>query len=384
MQKQLAQWTQNKTRAVVFVLIGLYVLLFLPFWEPVLLGFLFAAACEPLVNIGRRRLHAKRTRMAYLTVGLGLAFFIGLFAIVMLQGFTRVYDLFQSPDSMTQFNDKLANVRDGFLSWANRQEYLAKVNVKEQLDRVAIAGTNQAKGLLLAGAQIFISQTPQILLNLFIFICAFGAFLVIQPRIWATVNGAFQLGDRGREHFRRFERICGLALGSVLIVGFAQSILVVIGAAIAGYTSLLMIFGVTFLAALVPVLGAGSIPVILMLVSFFEGNYTPAIILLVTAVIAGVADNFIRAYLFSRAAQSNPVLSLISLLGGIALFGFAGLFIAPVIEQLVMTYAFSDEGEPAPHEVTPAKEPEHPDKFADSDQPRGRRSQRDDFVPSPS
>lgn len=383
MQKQLAQWNQNKTRTLVFVLIGLYLLLFLPFWQPVLLGFLFAAACEPLVNIGRRRLHAKRTRMAYLTVGLGLTFFIGLFAVIMLQGFTRVYDLFQSPDSMNQFNDKLLNVRDGFLAWANRQDFLSTVNVKAQLDRAAIAGTDMAKGLLLTGAQGFLAQTPQILLNLFIFICAFGAFLVIQPRIWATISAALRLGDTGREHFRRFERICGLALGSVLIVGFAQSILVVIGAVIAGYSSIPMIFGITFLFALVPVLGAGVVPVLLTLVSFFEGDYTAAIILAVTAVVVGVADNFIRAYLFSRAAKSNPVLSLISLLGGLALFGFTGLFIAPIIEQLVMTYAFSDEGEPQPHEVTPAQEPQHPDKFVESGRPK-INSNRDDFVPSPS
>lgn len=379
MQKQLAQWTQNKTRMAIFGLIALYLLLFLPFWQPVLLGFLFAAACEPIVNVGRRRLHAKRTKMAYLTVGIGLTFFIGLFAVVMVQGFTRIYDLFQSPEAMGEFNGKILAVRDQFLGWANQQSFLQKVNVKDQLDRVVIVGTNTAKGWLLVGAQTFLTQTPEILLNLFIFIAAFGAFLVIQPRIWSTTSQALQLGDRGKGHFKRFERICGLALGSVLITGFVQSVLVVIGASIGGFGSPFMIFGVTFLFALIPILGAGVVPIFLALFGLIEGNILQAIILGVTAVIVGVADNILRAWLFSRAAQSNPVLSLISLLGGIALFGFTGLFVAPVIEQLVMTYAFSDDGEPAAGQVTPATKPVHPDELVSDS-----RSSSSDFVPSPS
>jgi predicted PurR-regulated permease PerM len=383
MQKQLAHWTKNKTQILIFCLIGLYLLLFLPFWEPVLLGFLFAAACEPIVNAGRRRLHAKRTKMAYLTVGVGLTFFIALLAVVMVQGFTQVYDLFQSPEAMGDFNAKILGVRDSFLGWANQQSFLEKVNVKDQLDRVVISGTNTAKGWLLVGAQAFLTQTPEILLNLFIFICAFGAFLVIQPRIWATTSQALQLGDRGKEHFKRFEKICGLALGSVLITGFVQSILVVIGAMIGGFGSPFMIFGVTFLFALIPILGAGVVPIFLCLFGLIEGNIAQAIILGVTAAIVGVADNVLRAWLFSRAAESNPILSLISLLGGIALFGFSGLFIAPVIEQLVMTYAFSDDGEPAPGTITPAKEPAHPDQFVSNSRSSSQGS-TDDFVPSPS
>ncbi|RYZ67834.1 MAG: hypothetical protein EOP09_10380 [Proteobacteria bacterium] len=77
-------------------------------------------------------------------------------------------------------------------------------------------------------------------------------------------------------------------------------------------------------------------------------------------------------------------MSLISLLGGIALFGFAGLFIAPVIEQLVMTYAFSDDGEPVKGTVTPAKAPAHPDQFVSSSRDSDSRGSTDDMVPSPS
>ncbi len=363
MQKQLAEWTPKKTKFLIFTLIGLYLLLFLPFWKPVLLGFLFASACAPLINLVRAKIHARRTRVAYAVVGLTLTFFIGLFALVTLQGYSQLYDAFQNPNTVGGLNDKIANARDQFIAWANQQSYLSSFNVQEQLDKAVTGITNAARGVLLVGAQGFLSQAPLILLELFIFIVAFGAFLVIEPRIWEQTSQALRLGEKGKAHFKRFEKICGLALGSVLLTGFVQSILVTVGAAIAGFDSLLMIFGVTFLCAMIPLLGAGIVPAILTIVGFVSGDMKTAIIMLVTAVIVGVADNILRAWLFSRAAKSNPAISLISLLGGLSLMGFAGLFVAPVIEQLVMTYAFSDEGEPKPGHVAASQEPVSPDRF---------------------
>ena len=380
MQKQLMEWDARKTRALVYVLIAAYLILFLPLWEPVILGFLFAAACAPVMNLIKNRLHATRTKVAYGVVAFGLIFVIGIVALVAVQGFTQIYDAFKDPSSVGGVNEKITGARDTFLSWAQRQEYLQSFNIKAQLDRAVVAVTNTAKGLLVTGAQLFVSRAPIILLNLFVFIAAFGAFLVVQPRLWGGICQALRLGDRGREHFRRFEKICGLAIGSVLITGFAQSVLVVIGAAIAGVESLPMVFGVTFIFALIPVLGAGLVPALLTIYGFVSGDMRMAITMLVTAIIVGVADNIIRAWLFSRAAKSNPVISLISLIGGITLFGFPGLFIAPVLEQLVMTYAFSDEGEPRPSQVTAAAKPARVDTSDEKDRPRRRD---EDLVPRP-
>ena len=376
MQIQLAHWDKYKTKVLIFALIGLYLLLFLPFWQPVLLAFLFASACEPFVNRARRHLHTKRTWIAYSTVGLALILFITLIAVVSLQAFSQIYDLFRSPEAMAQFNVKIMGVRDQFLGWAAHQSFLSSINVKAQLDHAIIGSTDTAKKMLLEGAQVFISQTPVILLDLFIFIAAFGAFLVIQPRIWSSLAQAFGLGEAGKKHIRNFERICGLALGSVILTGLFQSILVVIGAAIAGFGSLFMIFGVTFIFSMIPVLGAGLVPAFLAIVSFVSGNILMCVIMAVTAAIVGVADNILRAWLFSRAAESNPVISIISLLGGISLFGFAGLFIAPVLEQLVMTYAFTDTP-PAAKATSPKVDRAAQKEFSSE---RDRTTNGDDLV----
>ncbi len=346
MQKALVNWNQNKTQFVVYLLIALYLLLFLPFWKPVILGFLFASALSPLVNTIRQRFHTKRTRVAYFTVAAGLILFVGFIALIALQIYSQVFELSQDKASLASVNEKISNVRDQVLAWTNNQPYLSSFNVREQIDKAVVGITNTSKNLLVSFTAGFVSQAPIILLDLFIFITAFAAFLVIQPRLWTNMSRALRLGDTGKEHFRRFEKICSLALGSILLTALMQSVLVVIGAAAAGYSSLVMIFVLSFIFALIPVLGAGLVPVLLMAISFIQGDTTSALVMLATAVIVGISDNLLRAWLFSRAAESNPAISIITLLGGIALFGFPGLFIAPVLEQLVMTYAFSDERSP--------------------------------------
>ncbi len=365
MQKALVSWNQNKTQFVVYLLIALYLLLFLPFWQPVVLGFLFASALSPLVNMIRRKFHTRRTRVAYFTVAVGLILFIGFIVLIALQIYSQVFELSQNKESLAGLNDKISGVRDQILVWTNKQPYLSSLNVREQLDKAVVGVTNTSKNLIGSLAAGFVSKAPVILLDLFIFITAFAAFLVIQPRLWVNMARALRLGDRGKEHFTRFEKICSLALGSILITALMQSILVVIGAAAAGFGGLAMIFVLSFVFALIPVLGAGLVPILLMIISFIQGDTTSALIMLAAAVVVGVSDNILRAWLFSRAAHSNPAISIITLLGGIALFGFPGLFIAPVIEQLVMVYAFSDEGEPRRTEVTVDRKPAHPENFVE-------------------
>ncbi len=370
MQKHLMNWTARKTKFVVYTLIALYLLLFLPFWQPVLLAFLFASALAPIVNNLRHRLHARRSRIAYLTIGLTITLFIGLVAIIGIQIYSSLFELFQNQDGAAGLNAQLTTVRDRFFQWINSQEYLAAYNIQERLNKSVAGITNSVAAMGLTAGRAFVAAAPEILLSLFVFLTAFGVFLTIQPRIWENMAQALGLGEKGKEHFQRFEKICTLALGSVLLTAFVQSILVVIGASFAGYNAPVMIFAASFILAMIPVIGAGAVPLLLLAVSLIQGESSGAIIMLVTSIIVGVSDNVLRAWLFSRAAKSNPALSIITLLGGIALFGFPGLFLAPVIEQLVMTYAFSSEGEPEPHETASSEEPVNPDRLVE---PSGRK-----------
>jgi predicted PurR-regulated permease PerM len=77
------------------------------------------------------------------------------------------------------------------------------------------------------------------------------------------------------------------------------------------------------------------LPVVLFL--FFSGSLIPAIALLIWSVLAvGLVDNFVGPYLMSRGNNMHPFIILLSVLGGLSLFGPIGFLVGPVVVTLFL------------------------------------------------
>ena len=48
-------------------------------------------------------------------------------------------------------------------------------------------------------------------------------------------------------------------------------------------------------------------------------------------------DNLVRAYIIKGKAKIHPILIILSILGGISLFGFWGVFLGPLIISITIT-----------------------------------------------
>lgn len=335
---QPRQGLMPKWLSPMFFFFLLYAVFFLPFWKPLLLGFLFACALAPVVQFLRSHLNTGRKATSlYLIIGL-----ISLLLVALSFGGIRIYSIlyeqFQNPEALTSQMDQAGSVRVQVVQWLKKLPFVTDSKIDQQLDTVLTSVGAKARELAAAGATAFVVKTPQIIINLLIFITAMGVFSV-----WGGTKWTFLAKFMGRENpadcedFLRFERICSISIGSIFLTGLLQALIVAIGSAIAGYPVFLT-FLIAFILSLIPVVGAAAVPVFLAILSYATGSPSGAIIMAVTALIAGSSDNIIRAYLFSRAANTNPIVSLFALLGGITLFGFIGLFLAPVVEQLVMSY----------------------------------------------
>jgi len=328
------KWTQGN--AIVVALLVLYALLFVPIWQSVLLGLLFASACAPVLRKVQRTLKSKRSLLAYATASTLLISFLLVLTYLVIQTYSFLVKLTENPDTITHLTGQIFELKQKSLEWLAKQGFWTAEQTSEHLNHLITAGTLKGNDFLLNTSKYFLTQTPQILLSLVIFFLAFSAFLLGGPRLFSLLANKFALRDMSLAR-ERFESICARSLGAVLVTGLLQATLVAIGSAIAGFPSLFLIFLVTFICSMIPLVGAASVPLILAVFQFFNGDYSNVVILAVTAAIAGTIDNFLKAYLFSRAAKTNPLISLMALLGGIMLFGFPGLFIAPVVEQLLMS-----------------------------------------------
>lgn len=326
----------DRKTVIIVILLALYALLFVPIWQPVLLGFLFASACAP----GLRRLQAilksKRSLFAYATATISIVLFLLVLIYLGFRLYTFVYKLAENQDTVSQITDQVFSLKQKAVTWLSQKGFWSTEEISAHFDRLVTKGTASGREFLIETSKTVLTKTPQILLSLVIFFLAFVAFLLGGTRLMGLLEKKFGWHDM-RSGQERFENICALSLGSVILTSLLQASVVTIGAAIVGIPSLFLIFLVTFICSMIPVVGAASVPLVLAIFQLVNGEVSDVVILAITAAIAGTADNVLKAYLFSRAAKTNPLISLMALIGGIALFGFPGLFIAPVVEQLLMT-----------------------------------------------
>ena len=126
-----------------------------------------------------------------------------------------------------------------------------------------------------------------------------------------------------------------LAIDSVvkgqLSIALIQSILTAAGFALFGVPNPILWGMVTFFAALVPSVGTALVIAPATLYLFLTGDIAQGVGLALWGVAAvGLIDNILAPRLIGRGMRLHPLLILLSVLGGIALFGAAGIFLGPL------------------------------------------------------
>jgi predicted PurR-regulated permease PerM len=135
----------------------------------------------------------------------------------------------------------------------------------------------------------------------------------------------------------RLERAINSVIRGNLSIALLQGILTTIGFSLFGVPSAILWGTVAAVAALIPGVGTGLVlfPAIAFL--FFIGATPQAIGLLIWGVLAvGLIDNFLGPKLVGRGMDLHPLLVLLSVLGGLSLFGPSGIFLGPLAVSLLV------------------------------------------------
>ena len=123
-----------------------------------------------------------------------------------------------------------------------------------------------------------------------------------------------------------------------LVTSLVQGTLVGIGFAIAGLPSPLVFGAVGAIASLIPIVGTSLVWVPAAITLVAQGQTGWAIFLTLWSIIlvAG-SDNVVRPLIISGSSKASTLLVFVGLLGGISVFGFAGIFMGPLVLTLVAT-----------------------------------------------
>lgn len=126
----------------------------------------------------------------------------------------------------------------------------------------------------------------------------------------------------------------GVATGTVL-VAIIQGVSAAIGFSIFEFERAVLFGTIVAIAALVPGVGPSVVFIPAAIYSFVFGDYITGVGLLVWYLLAvSLLDNILGPYLMSRSHPMHPFLILLSVLGGLALFGPIGFVVGPVITSV--------------------------------------------------
>jgi predicted PurR-regulated permease PerM len=127
-------------------------------------------------------------------------------------------------------------------------------------------------------------------------------------------------------------------LKSAFVIGGIQGLLGVLIFYITGIENPL-VWGVLMMAlSIVPAIGSSIIWVPAGIIMLFLGHIWQGIAILVFgAVVISSVDNLLRPILLGKDIQMHPLLIFLSILGGIAVFGFSGFVLGPVIASFFLS-----------------------------------------------
>lgn len=314
------------------VFIGAFAILFLPFYTQILLAAIFAFAIEPFLG---RWLTSRRFRWKTSVALILLGMFVVLALPVSLLAYKTYHylaEISRSGAQNTELFQKLIAFKGGILNLVN--SLLERFGLSQQYDLSSVIddGLNQAVNFLVGYSTGIASNIPMLLLGVFVF-CAALYFFLAEAR-W--VRGAFMKqrflsATEAERLIAVLQRSCYSVIVTSLVIAVLQATIVALGSLILQAGDVAAVWGITLICAFIPVIGAGPVAITLGLYKWVMGDYGQAIGFLIVVLIATTADNVVRPYLLSSDGDLHPILSLLSIIGAILIFGMAGLFIGPVI-----------------------------------------------------
>ncbi|GGG44995.1 AI-2E family transporter [Epilithonimonas arachidiradicis] len=148
------------------------------------------------------------------------------------------------------------------------------------------------------------------------------------------------------------------------VVALGQGVVALIGYYIFGAPSPMLLFALTALASMLPVVGAAIVYLPVGIFMIAEGQTGPGVgILIYGLVVVGLTDNLLRFTLLKRLEDIHPLITVFGIIMGMNIFGFMGLIFGPILMSitvlLIQVYRdeFSEEDAPPPLQL-PAEDDE--------------------------
>ncbi len=307
--------------------------MFWPFFTAILLAALFAFALNDIVSrIALRKINRK---LASILLLLSLLVFIA--APILFLSITTVSTIKEyvaigiQNTSFYQLTLKLFHQISDFIVNMGGKLHIDVTSVTKPVEML-----NEYSGELGAFATNTVAKIPQFALSLFVFFLALYYFLNESGQVKSLIVKFDLVSESEMNKIVSIIKVSSFrTLIASIIIATVQALVIALFAYFCGFTDFFLVFIVSFVFALVPVVGSAPVSIFLILISFIQGNTGAGIAMIVALVIASSLDNLIKPLILkSENDDIHPIILLLALIGGILVYGAPGILLGPVLTQL--------------------------------------------------
>lgn len=218
-------------------------------------------------------------------------------------------------------------------------DVLAGYGIEVEALRTAIEQAAVTASRYVATQALSIGQDMLTFTVLFALMLYFLFFFVRDwERILDGIVRALPLGDeRERRLFAKFAEVSRATMKGTLVVAAVQGMIGGLLFVVVGVEAAVFWGAVMAVFSLMPVVGAALIWAPAAIVLLVTGAVWEGIVLIAGGtLVIGMADNLMRPILVGHETKMPDYLVLLSTLGGLAVFGIAGLVIGPLVAALFL------------------------------------------------
>lgn len=326
----------HKTIQTVFfliLLVGALVLLFFivqPFLGALVLAFTLAILFYPLYQRINQGLKDRRGIAALLTILIILIVVLTPLTFLSFQVFNEARGFYfqtigGSGTGLAEFEAAISRAAEYLPDSLQARVIEASTNIS--------AYAQQGIIWILGHIGSVFSSIARLIFNLFISLI--GAYYLFKQgsEFKARLISISPLSDRfDRRILDRLQLAVSSVIRGTLVVAIVQALLAGIGFWIFGVPNPALWGTLAMLAALIPGLGTALVMTPAILYLFLTGHTVAGIGLVIWAVVAvGLIDNFLSPVLVGRGVKIHSFFILLSVLGGLSIFGPVGFLLGPLV-----------------------------------------------------
>ena len=329
----------NKSVLLLMVLFisTLFLSMIRQFLMAILLAGIISALSYPLYNGLKNRFRGKSALASIATVIIIVCVIFvplsGLLGIVTAQAI-------KVGEAVTPWVERQLSQPDAITSALNSIPFIDKIEpYRNEILKKAGELVNGISGFIMSQLSGFARGTVNLIITFFIMLYCMFFFLIDGPKLLEKILYYLPLEDQDEQRMlERFTSVSRATLKGTLVIGILQGGLAGAAFAVVGIPSAVFWGAIMAVLSIIPSVGSALVwgPAAIILIA--KGHTINGIGLAIfCAIVVGSLDNLLRPILVGKDTQMHELMIFLGTLGGIIMFGVAGMIIGPIIAALFVT-----------------------------------------------